>query len=42
MVSLNPGIGICLAEMPIPKAQFSDEFVSVQTKISLRILLYGR
>lgn len=33
LVSLNPCIGICLAEMPIPNAQFSNEFVSVQTLV---------
>lgn len=35
-------ICICLAEMPVPLLQFSDESVCMQAEIALRVLLYGR
>lgn len=41
LVSLYPLIGILLAEMPVPRAQLTDEVIGVKALIAFGILLYG-
>ena len=40
LVSLNPCVSVCLAEMPVLLAQIIDEFVRFETRVTLWILLY--